>query len=107
MLPPLRSVVKRASSVGFTKFVSRTREGKKLPVDRYRFAPQDHDVRTRRNLYVSKDEELGTVEAIDLATRTIDVKKRRASVDLHPEAVFCAGERSSETNPRGTGEVGA
>ena len=84
---------------------SRTREGKKLPVDRYRFAPQDHDVRTRRNLYVSKDEELGTVEAIDLAARTIDVKKRRASVDLHPEAVFAQENVPARPIPEALGRL--
>jgi uncharacterized protein len=70
------------------EFVERFQEGKKLPTDRYRYAPQDHDVRAGRSLYVSKDQELGTVEAVDLSRRTIDVKKRRVSVDLHPRAVF-------------------
>jgi uncharacterized protein len=70
------------------EFVSRHQEGRKLPVDRYRFTPQDHDVRPGRVLYASKDQEIGTIEAIDLAGRTIDVKKRKVSVDLHPEAVF-------------------
>jgi predicted RecB family nuclease len=70
------------------EFVSRHQEGRKLPVDRYRFAPQDHDVRPGRVLYASKDQEIGTIEAIDLAGRMIDVKKRKVSVGLHPEAVF-------------------
>ncbi len=70
------------------EFVSRTQEGRKLPVDRYQFPPQDHDVRPRRDLYAAKDVKLGTVEDIDLAARTVDVKKRRDSVDVHPEVVF-------------------
>lgn len=70
------------------EFLERMQEGRKLPIDRYRFAPQDHDVRPGRELYVSKDQKLGTVEDVDLARRTIDVKKRRDSVDLHPDAVF-------------------
>jgi len=68
--------------------VERIPQGKSLPVDRYRFPAQDHDVRPGRDLFVTKDQELGTVEEIDLAARTVDVKKRRVSVDLHPEAVF-------------------
>ena len=70
------------------EFVERFREGKKLPIDRYRFAPQDHDVRPGRELYVSKEQKLGAVEDVNLAGRTIDVKKRKDSVDLHPEAAF-------------------
>jgi len=86
-LPPADLRDEKHGLVGL-EFVSRRRDGRRLPVDRYRFAPQDHDVRPGCNLYASQDEELGTVEAIDLAERTIDVKKRKASVDLHPEAVF-------------------
>ena len=103
-LPPADLRDEKNGLVGL-EFVSRTREGKKLPVDRYRFAPQDHDVRTRRNLYVSKDEELGTVEAIDLAARTIDVKKRRASVDLHPEAVFAQENVPARPIPEALGRL--
>jgi uncharacterized protein len=86
-LPPADLRDEKNGLVGL-EFIGRHQEGRKLPVDRYRFAPQDHDVRPGRNLFASQDEEIGTVEAIDLAERTIDVKKRRVSVDLHPDAVF-------------------
>ena len=86
-LPPADLRDEKNGLVGL-EFVSRTRKGKKLPVDRYRFSPQDHDIRPGRDLYAAKDVKLGTVEAIDLAAHTIDVKKRRDSVDLHPEFVF-------------------
>jgi uncharacterized protein len=86
-LPPADLRDEKSGLAGL-EFVSRKQEGRKLPVDRYRFAPQDHDVRPPQSLFASKDEEIGTVEAIDLAQRTIDVKKRKVSVDVHPEAVF-------------------
>ncbi len=70
------------------EFVERFTDGKKLPIDRYRFEEQDHDVRVGQELCVTKDQELGTVEEIDLGARTIDVKKRKVSRDLHPWAVF-------------------
>lgn len=86
-LPPADLRDEKSGLVGL-EFVSRQQEGKKLPVDKYRFPPQDHDVRPGQTLFASKDQQIGTVEGIDLAGRTIEVKKRKVSVGLHPTAVF-------------------
>jgi uncharacterized protein len=104
-LPPAALRDEKNGLVGL-KFVERFQEGKKLPIDRYRFAPQDHDVRPGRDLYVSKDQKLGAVEDVDLAERTIDVKKRRDSVDLHPEAVFAQDVVSPKPIPAALERLG-
>ncbi len=70
------------------EFVERFQEGKKLPIDRYRFEGQDHDVRANHTLCITKDQELGTVVEVDLGARTIDIKKRGVSKDVHPWAAF-------------------
>lgn len=70
------------------KFEDRIGGTEKAPVDRYSFPPQDHDVRRERTLHTDADTEIGTVEAIDLGARTVDVKKRMAAKDEHPFAVF-------------------
>lgn len=63
-------------------------QGRSLPIDRYRFQPQEHDVRAPRDLYVDAQLKLGEVLEIHLAERTLDVKKTRNSKEVHPYAVF-------------------
>ncbi len=59
------------------------------PVHRYRFEPQDHDVRPGpTTLYVDAETKIGSVEAVDAGACTIDVKKLVAARDLHPRVVF-------------------
>jgi uncharacterized protein len=58
------------------------------PIDRYRYPAQDTQVREGDELHTTNREKLGTVEAIDIAERVIDIKKTRASRDVHPAAAF-------------------
>jgi len=60
----------------------------RAPIHRYRFPAQDHDVHRPQTLWVDRDTELGTVEAVDAGEHTVDVKKRVNACDLHPGAVF-------------------
>jgi uncharacterized protein len=60
----------------------------KAPVHRYRFPPQDHDIRATQTLHVDAETELGRVEDVDLGACTVDVKKRTRTRDLHPDAAF-------------------
>jgi uncharacterized protein len=60
----------------------------RAPVHRYRFPPQDHDVRPEDDLSVDADTKIGCVEAIDAGACTVDVKKRVDARELHPPAVF-------------------
>ncbi len=58
------------------------------PIHRYRFPAQDHDLRRGQALRAEGGSRLGGIEEIDLAGRTLDVKKRRDTRDLHPPAAF-------------------
>jgi uncharacterized protein len=60
----------------------------KTPIHRYRFPPQDTDLRGDEDLRRIGGEKLGKVVSISLEDRTIDIKKRQDTADEHPEAVF-------------------
>jgi uncharacterized protein len=60
----------------------------KAPVHRYSFAPQETELRGGEDLRNLGGARLGKVEAISFEDRTIDIKKRQDSAELHPQAVF-------------------
>jgi predicted RecB family nuclease len=61
---------------------------KKAPVHRYQFPSQETEFRGGEDLHSAGGEKFGSVESISLEQRTIDIKKRMDSADLHPEGVF-------------------
>jgi len=60
----------------------------KAPVHRYRFPAQETELRGGESLRRVGGEKLGKIEDISLDERVVDIKKRRDSANLHPEAVF-------------------
>jgi predicted RecB family nuclease len=60
----------------------------KAPIHRYSFPAQDTDLRGDEDLRSLGGERFGKVDAISLESRTVDIKKRKDTADLHPEAVF-------------------
>jgi len=77
----------RAGLSGLT-FVSKTGGTARAPIHRYQFTPQDTDIRNGDTLKLPRGDDLGSVENISLETRTIDIKKRKDTAHLHPEAAF-------------------
>ncbi len=71
-------------------FVKRVGGTKRSPIDRYRYPPQDSDVREGDELRLPEGDgsKVGTVAAIDRGARTVDVKKTSALADVHPKAAF-------------------
>lgn len=65
----------------------RTVEAKQAPVQRYRFSPQDLDVRKGDSVHDLKGNPIGTVESVDFDSQMIDIKKRMDSADEHPPGV--------------------
>jgi len=55
---------------------------------RYQFVLQDSDVKGEDALQDGEGNQVGSVAAIDLGGRTLDIKKRRDTADTHPTAVF-------------------
>ena len=60
----------------------------KAPLHRYRFPPQDTDLRGEEELRQVGGAKFGTIAAISLEDRTVDIKKRQDTANVHPEAVF-------------------
>src|SRR5439155_448070 len=60
----------------------------RAPEHRYRFPPQETELRGGEPLHQRGGEKFGKVERISLDDRVIDVKKRRDTATIHPEAVF-------------------
>lgn len=60
----------------------------KAPIHRYRFSPQETEIRGGEELRTLGGDKLGKVEAISFADETVDIKKRQDTAHLHPQAVF-------------------
>jgi len=60
----------------------------KAPVHRYRFPPQETEIRGGEDLRYVGGERMGKVEAISFMDNTVDIKKRQDTAGLHPPAVF-------------------
>ena len=60
----------------------------KAPVHRYNFVTQETEMRGGEDLRNSGGAKLGSVEAISIEERWVDIKKRGDSAGVHPEAIF-------------------
>jgi uncharacterized protein len=60
---------------------------RKIPTDRYSFPNQETDLRAE-DTACEKGEKIGEVVAIDIAARTIDIKKTKKTADIHPTSIF-------------------
>jgi predicted RecB family nuclease len=69
-------------------FVSPVGGTAKAPIHRYRFAPQDTDIRAGDELRSLGGDKFGSVTAVSLDERTIDIKKRKDTAQVHPAAIF-------------------
>jgi uncharacterized protein len=68
----------------------------RAPIHRYRFPPQETEIRGGEDLRNIGGAKVGAVEAVSFETTTVDIKKRQDTADLHPEAVFA----HSYVNPK-------
>ena len=61
----------------------------KAPVCRYRFPPQDVDLRTDTGFFLAgTTDSFGDLEAYSLSDRTLDIKKRTKMADVNPSAIY-------------------
>lgn len=74
------------SSLSLVGTVALTKTG--IPTHRYRFVQQDTDLRGDEELRAAGGDKIGTAVAVSSENRTIDIKKMKASADVHPAAVF-------------------
>ncbi|WP_447970444.1 TM0106 family RecB-like putative nuclease [Nitrospira sp. M1] len=74
------------SKLSLLETVDRSRTG--IPTHRYRFEKQDADLRGDEDLMQVGGDKLGKAITVSTEQRTIDIKKTKATADIHPEAVF-------------------
>ena len=75
----------------------RTVEASRAPVQRYRFATQDLDVRKGDSVHDLNRKQLGEVASVDYGGHMIDIKKRMDSADEHPAGVVLHRRVSAAT----------
>ena len=61
---------------------------KRIPIDRFRFPEQEVLVGEGDEAHATAKLEVGTVRSVDHVARTIDVKKKGATVDVRPTSLF-------------------
>lgn len=88
----------RGAIAGLT-LVARVGGTKKAPVDRYAYPEQDCDVRRGKKLKWAGGADFGKVEALDRASRTVDIKKTGKTAEEHPTSVFVDDRVSSRPIP--------
>ncbi len=81
-------LLEERTAISGLRFEDRVGGTKRCPIDRYRFPPQEVEVRPESDLHSSDGTVIGVVEAIDSEARCLDVKKRGTAADLHPTSVF-------------------
>ncbi|HTV77150.1 MAG TPA: TM0106 family RecB-like putative nuclease [Steroidobacteraceae bacterium] len=85
---PAEELLDERGAVSGLEFLARVGGTAKCPIDRYGYPLQDTDVRPKDDLHIQDGTKFGTVEAIDRAARTIDVRKVARHAATHPVAAF-------------------
>jgi predicted RecB family nuclease len=80
-------LLEERSGLAGLRFVERLKIDRRIPTDRYAFERQESDVRVELDVY-RDGERFGEVVAVDLAKRTVDIKKTRKTAEEHPRAVY-------------------
>ncbi|MPZ32040.1 MAG: TM0106 family RecB-like putative nuclease [Rhodospirillales bacterium] len=76
----------RAALSGLT-FLEQVGGTARAPVHRYRFPAQETELRGDEELH-SQGKKFGKVDDISMENRTVDIKKRQDTRDIHPTAIY-------------------
>lgn len=79
-------LLEESAGISGLQFVKRVKTGR-APIDRYEFPLQETEVREGNSLETTRAK-FGSVAAIDIENRTVDIKKRMDTADIHPTSVF-------------------
>src|SRR5690606_18090706 len=77
----------RAGLSGLT-FIGNAGGTAAAPIERYRFPPQETDLRGDEELRSAGGAKFGAVAAISFDDLTVDIKKRKDTAGIHPQAIF-------------------
>lgn len=85
---PAEELFEERAAIAGLEFVGVVGGTSKAPVHRYRFPAQETELRGEESLYMTGGDKLGSVESISFESRTVDIKKRKDTAEVHPFAVF-------------------
>jgi len=68
-------------------FVERIGMEAEIPTDRYQYEKQETDIRAGKELHC-KGSHIGKAVGINIAGRTVDIKKMKKTAEIHPDAVY-------------------
>jgi predicted RecB family nuclease len=85
---PAEDLLDERAGLADLTFEGTTGGTEKAPVHRYRFPPQETELRGGEAVHLVGGAKFGQVESISVAESWIEIKKRKDSAGLHPEALF-------------------
>jgi len=104
---PLEEYEEERSALAGLTFVETIGGTARVPVNRYSFPPQDHDVRRKDEVCVPPDGDgIGEVVAVDVGAHTIDIQQKGNRAAERPERVFMKRQVPPGTKPAVLLEIG-
>jgi uncharacterized protein len=85
---PLDEYLDERSALAGLEYVETIGGTAKRPIHRYAFPPQDHDIRKGDDACVPDGSTIGSIEELDLSSRTVDIQHSGKWSELHPERFF-------------------
>jgi len=86
---PVEDLIDERCAIAGLTFVGAVGGTAKAPIHRYEFPAQEVELRGGESLHIARTgDKLGTVEAISTEARSVDIKKRKDTATVHPEAAF-------------------
>jgi predicted RecB family nuclease len=85
---PAEDLLDERAGLAGLKFVGAWGGTAAAPIHRYSFPAQETDLRGGEELRNVGGNKLGSIDTISLDGRTVDIKKRKDSAGIHPDAVY-------------------
>jgi predicted RecB family nuclease len=85
---PAGELFEERAAIAGLEFVGAVASTGKTPTHRYRFPPQETELRGEVDLHMAGGGKLGSLASISFEDRAVDIKKRKDTADVHPSAVF-------------------
>lgn len=85
---PAEDLFEERAALAGLEFVGVAGGTAKAPIHRYRFPLQETELRGGEELHMASGGKLGKLDQISFDERTVDIKKRKDTADIHPTACF-------------------
>ena len=96
---PLEEYPEERSALAELTFIDTVGGTAKRPIHRYGFPVQDSDIRSRDEVCIPDGSSIGTIDALDVGARTVDVQHFGKWADERPRYVFVRRNVSTGAKP--------